>query len=144
MTMLINLKFIHYSPKDSEDGIKEFIVTDSLQSAIKYIDKKHLYGALKDYEEDEECEFFPDVDWVKKNKHRKQEAKDMGISIDEYNHHTGSSKALTLFLNGTFWKEVSDAYYGVTHYDWSEFKDVTEDEIATLSKFFPVKDIRKK
>lgn len=104
---------------------------------------RHIIATVKDDDDDEQG-FLPDADWVKKNKHRKQEAKDMGISIDKYNYHTGSSKALTLFLNGTFWEEVSDAYYGVTHYDWSEFQDVTEDEIATLSKFYPVKDIRKK
>lgn len=144
MTMLIKLKFTHDSPKDSESGIMELLIADSLESAIKYIDKKHLYGALKDYEDDEECGFYPDKKWWRKNEHKRQDAIDAGLSIDEYGEVTGDGRALTLWLNGTHWKDADDAYYGVTHHDWSEFQEVTEDEIAVLLKLGLVNDIRKK
>lgn len=38
--ILVELKFIHYSPKDSEEGLKELIVTNDREQILNYVDKE--------------------------------------------------------------------------------------------------------
>ncbi len=130
--ILVILRFTHYSPKDSESGIKELIIADSLDKIVAYIDREHLYGYLAE-EVLEEGSFSQIDEWWKANPTKRAEALKAGLKIDEYGDVTGDARVLTRWLEGTVWQEISDAHYGVTQWDWSESKEVSLANVAILS-----------
>jgi hypothetical protein len=144
MPLLIQIGFTHYAPKDSTDGIKEFIIADNMEQALKYINEEYLHGELFDEDEyNEERSFYPGEEWWKKNEHKRKTTKDFGLEIDEFDDVKGLAKNLTIWLEGTHWQEVSDAYYGVTQYDWSKYQEISTLEAALLVKELRIaKDIR--
>lgn len=139
--LLIHLRFTHYSPKDSEDGLKELLLAESVEQALPYIDKEYLYDHLKDAEDDEAYHSVDD-DWWEQHPGRKEEAVAMGLTVNEYGSVEGPAHVMTRWWRGNSWKEASDAYYGVTHYDWDIAKPVTDEEAAVLLKLGLAKDIR--
>ena len=54
MPTLVQLGFIHYAPKDSEEGIKEYLIVDSMEQIVPYMIKEYGYGYFDDIEEDED------------------------------------------------------------------------------------------
>jgi hypothetical protein len=53
MPLLVTVGFVHYSPKDSEEGIKELIIANNIDEAINYIDAKYLGDELADLKDAE-------------------------------------------------------------------------------------------
>lgn len=139
--ILVKVGFTHYSPKDSESGIAEYVLADTLDQAVAHIDDKHMFGWLKDAEADgDEGSYSPDEDWLTAD--RRAEATAAGLSVDEYGSVCGPAHTLTRWLGGTFWKDTDDAYYGVTHYDWRQCRVVDEADAAVLVRLGLVIDIR--
>lgn len=133
MPLLVEVRFVHYSPKDSEEGIKEFILADSLEQAIGYIDDEHMFGALADEDGEVSQEAYVTEEWLKANQHRLDEAKALGLRVDEeYHSVSGPSPAITRWHQGTTWKDAEDAYYGVTNWDWSRHRHISEEDAQVL------------
>lgn len=118
---LYSVNFIHYSPKDSEKGIYGYVIANDdegvyelIKSELQFHQGQTLWNSYEDREE-EEYELF-DNDYNV-------------IGIETF-------KDRMIRLRGEMYDEdaeVSDAYYGVTHYGWSLIKEnVADSEISTL------------
>jgi hypothetical protein len=101
------LKFIHYSPKDSKEGIITYLCTDSDEQIYEWlksepeVNGKHLFNSYKDNENDEKIYNLYD------NRYN-------CIGTETFKEH------MIRFKGEMFDEEaeVLDAYYGVTHYGW--------------------------
>lgn len=101
------LKFRHYSSKDSMEGILTYLVAESNEQIYEWlkaepeVDNDYIFNSYKYKEEDEEI---------------------FDIYDDDYNViSTETFKERMIRLHGEMYDEdadVSDAYYGVTHYGW--------------------------
>lgn len=114
---LWELKFRHYSPKDSEEGIVGYLIADSSEQIYDYLKAEPTlndgtkYGRniyvgwnYKDDPEDEEYD----------ENHKQRLIDCCGEMYDDE-------------------EEVNDAFYGVIHYGWNCVRDETSNlEIATL------------
>lgn len=145
--ILVELRFVHYSPKDSKEGIKEFLIANDEAQAVAYIDNEHMYDSLFEDDDvielgDEDMEsFYPSKEWWESHPGMKEKAIAAGLEVDEYNV-SGKSKSITLWYKGTTWQDTDDAYYGVTHWDWSRQRPLNPDEVAMLIELGVAKDIR--
>jgi hypothetical protein len=145
--ILCEIKFRHYSPKDSEEGIKEYVIADTAQQIEDYVDKEHLCGELSEQPDGEEHCAFLTPEWVQRLKDRMELLPQYGLTLDLQecgNTVAGSSQSITKWLQGTWWIDITDAYYGVTHYDWSKQRVITELDESILYKLGLAKDIRGK
>lgn len=144
--ILVELRFIHYSPKDYEEGIKEFFIAKDEVQILAYIDKEHMFGSLKDHEDDEDDDnsCSPSEEWVEQHPKKIQEAKDLGLKVDEEYGLTveGPTHLLIKWYQGNTWQEATDCYYGVTHYEWDRQRTITEDHADVLIGLSMAKDIR--
>jgi len=110
---LYALKFTHYAPKDSKEGIISYLVAIDDEQVYEYIKSEPsindngLYNSWKYYEE----EYVGGYD----------------IYDDNYNWIGHESfKERMVRLGGEMYDEeadVSDAYYGVTHLGWELVKE---------------------
>ena len=144
---LVAIRFDHYSPKDSEPGIKEYVIADSMERVIAYVDEEYLYHKLSrvnDENEDEDDQLFlsPDEDWINSNPGKLDEARSLGLEVDEYNGVTGRSDKMILWYGGDDCGDVSDAYYGVTHYNWRDAQQISESIANELLQLKIAKDLR--
>lgn len=139
--LLVEVRFAHYAPKDSEEGIKELILATNLEQAVAYIDNEHMFGHLKDCEEDIGYASLDDDFW-EQNPSKKQEAEALGLEVNEYGSVEGPSHVITKWLQRTTWEEVSEAYYGVTQWDWSKHQEISDEDAAVLLKLGIAKDVR--
>ena len=79
----------------------------------------------------------------KEHKGWKKSAKEAGLAVDKYGTVEGTEVAIAKWLRGNWFRDTSDAYYGVTHYDWSEQWTITDGtDIATLMSLRMATDIR--
>jgi len=143
--LLVKLKIIHYAPKDSEEGIKEFLVVQDQEQLLKYIDSRHLFHRLRDYADDNDTDCCcPETEWLKKNPGKLDEARQLGLKVegDDYITVEGPTHLLIKWYQGDTWREVSEAYYGVTHYDWSEQQEIDNETTDTLLRVGVANDIR--
>ncbi len=130
--LLVKVTFTHYAPRDAKEGVEDYLIANDMGQALAYIDHEYLNGAMADWENDgDEDSYCPDEEWWNAHPDKKAEAASLGLEVDQHGDVSGRSAALTKFLCGTGWGEVNEAYYGVTHYDWSESK-TTAPETATL------------
>lgn len=142
--LLVAIQFKHYAPKDSEEGIKEYVICNDINDVAGYMDSTWLSGRLKDWENDgDEDEFSPCLEdedyekWIAENKD-KLEKLGLELEVSEYDGKifgvtaSGPKHLLVKFCKGTYFEEVSDAYYGVTQWDWINFKEITEDQKQVL------------
>ena len=120
---LYRIEFMHYAPKDCECGIKTYIVANNDEEVYEWLKSepiisggRTLYNCYSNYEED---------------------GKTFDIFDDGYNiigEETFRDKMIR--LHGEMYDEesdVSDAYYGVTHYGWSLIEDdILIEQIETL------------
>jgi hypothetical protein len=148
MNLLVEFRFKHYAPRDSEEGTKEFIIASNLEQAIAYFDCEHL-GWLRDMQEDgDKGSFCPDCFWLEQNRDKLQTAPQFALVVEDDGDDDivlvrGLAYNLTLWLNGTTWKAADNLYYGFTHWDWSNQKEITDQEAETLIRLNIAKDIRK-
>lgn len=141
--ILIDLRFTHHSPKDSETGTKELLIAESIEQALPYIDSEHLRDYLKESKHDEDNGYHSVSDeWWEQNPGRKEEAEAMDLTVGEHGDVEGPAHLLTLWWQGTTWKDTDDAFYGVTHHEWSIQKPLAEEETTVLLRLGLAKDIR--
>jgi|LakMenEpi03Aug12_release.lakeMendotaPanAssembly.Ray.scaffolds.fasta_scaffold171238_6 hypothetical protein len=101
------LKFRHYSPKDNIEGIITYLVAESSEQVYEWlksepeVGEKTIYNSYQDNEDD---------------------GKEYDIYDNNYNCIASENfKNHMIRLCGEMFDEdtdVSDAYYGVTHYGW--------------------------
>lgn len=129
---LVTIKFEHYSPKDSESGIKEYVITDDHEAVTDYVDCEHLCDVIEDDEADED----PDIRWAWFGGRPLPEGREKyGITSDEDEdgNLSGTYAQLSRWLKRTSWDDGDiDGYYGETHYDWSEARDISESDAEVL------------
>ncbi len=133
MSTLVKLAFTHYGPKDSEDGIKAFLIVESDQRLIAYIKAKYLHS-LDDYAEDDASVTLT-ADWIAANPNAINRAKEAGLSVETkygWTDVSGNKREVILALQGNTAFEEDDCYYGVTHYDWSDQRQISEAEAVML------------
>tara|TARA_R110000803_G_C11732323_1_gene289834 strand:+ start:74 stop:454 length:381 start_codon:yes stop_codon:yes gene_type:complete len=105
---LYRITFSHTAPKDSEKGIKGYLLAENDEQVYNYVDKTFNYESWKDIDEDEDRE-----------------------SSDIYDRNyniigTETFKEKILRINGEMNDEdydYCDAYYGVTLYGWELVKE---------------------
>lgn len=106
---LYQINFIHYSQKDSQDGIKTFLTAESDMEVYEWVDKNYQYGLFKDMENDEE--YLDDVPI------KNAILDTCGSMYNEY------------YLD----RHCVDLYYGATFYGWKIIKEnVTGREIKNI------------
>ena len=110
---LYRFMFDHYSPKDSQRGIVTYILADTDEEVYEWFKSEPtikltsdmLFNSWKYYEEEREYDVWD----------------------DKFNIiGTETFKERMLRLGGEMFDdeaEVSDAYYGVTHYGWELHKE---------------------
>lgn len=126
---LYSINFIHYAPKDSEQGVYGYVIASDDESIYEWIksepkitEDKTLWNSYADYEIEREYEIY-DSDYNV-------------IGIESF-------KDRMIRLCGEMYDEeadVSDAYYGVTHYGWSLIKEeISNNEIEVLKSLKIIK-----
>jgi hypothetical protein len=110
MLCLYKVLFIHYSPKDNQEGIQEFVLAESEEAVCDYVDTTHNYGSWAEHEE----------------------------PYEEFDDNTGDSlgeipyREKVLKERGEWFEEVSDLYYGATQWGWSEPQSISEEDAEKL------------
>lgn len=117
---LYSIDFVHYAPKDSEEGVYGYTVANSDEEVYEFIKSEPnikgntLYSNYK-YKEDKTYHIYND---------------DYEVIGEE------TFKERMIRLKGEMNDEdadVSDSYYGVTHLGWTLVKEnITEEEIQVL------------
>jgi len=106
------LKFKHYAPKDSIEGIVTYLIANS---------SENIYEWMKSEPE------INDHYIINSYKHNENDDKIFNIYDENYNViGTETFKERMIRLNGEMFDkdaDVSDAYYGVTHYGWELIKE---------------------
>lgn len=123
MGNLYKIVFKHFAPKDSEEGIKEYVVADNEDQIFDHIVANHS-GGWEDRQEDEPYDIYND---------------DFEIIGKE------SFKEKMMRLKGEYHDEgvdVSDAYYGVTIMGWEKIENTSDGQIKTLLELNIAVDIR--
>ena len=124
------LRFKHFSPKDSKQGILEFIIGKTREEILEYINEEYLYG-----------EYGEQIVYGQIDESLKEKAELIGIEVDEFLAIKGTKEQFIRLFCNTFWEHPEDCYYGVTKYDWSEITHIEELEIETLKKFITLKNL---
>lgn len=110
---LYKILFSHTGPKDSETGIKTYVLAKNDEDVYEWIasepdvnDDGHLFNSWKDKEDDEE---------------------EFDIYDDNYNViGTENFKEKIIRLNGEIYDDdhdYDDAYYGITLFGWELIKE---------------------
>lgn len=142
MPLLVRLYSIHYSPKDSKKATQCLLIANDFDQALQYIDKEYLFDYFQSHEDSDETSHSLNEEWWEKNPDKQAEAETLGLKIEEYGYIVGSGENITRFLSSNDWKDADDAYYGVTHYDWSERFEISNEDVTTLLRLKLVEDIR--
>lgn len=120
---LYMIEFKHYAPKDSEKGIKGYIVAENDEEVYEFIKsepKMHgetIYNSYSDKEnyEDENIDIYDDDNNVIGTENFKERI--IGCCGDMYDEYS----------------EVSDLYYGAIQYGWvCVIKDITSQDVEGL------------
>lgn len=120
---LYSILIRHCAPKDCEESLVGYFIAENDSVIMEYINKELTSGIWEDrHNEDGMCEIKDEdynviatVTYKEKMLHYRGEFNDPNASYD-------------------------DAYYGITHYGWSEGKEISNEEFETLIKL----DIAKK
>jgi hypothetical protein len=137
--LLVALKFVHYAPKGSQEGILEYLLADTLESALEYIYKEYRIDGI---DPNQTGHFFPNDDWWKSHPTKRQEAIDLGLTVDRIAAVDGPEDVFTKWFEGNDWQEPSDLHYGVTHYSWGERQEISAADAAVLSKLGIAKTVK--
>ena len=135
---LFAIQFTHYSQKDSKSGIKLYALADSDEQVLARLDGRisnsqaeFTYGAWSDRSEemeddDDRLNIYNDGDYKAIGRDASYLAKMLRLR-GEMNDPDAT---------------VEDAYYGVTHWGWSEGKEITEAQAAVLLELGIAEDWR--
>jgi hypothetical protein len=134
----------HYAPKDRQSATAAYVLADSEEQVMDYIDRTFQYGRWKDGTDDDkgsEC-IDPTAAWWKANPDAKDRAASLGLTIDNFKSVTGPYRALVLWWRGDFDEDFADAYYGITQHAWDAGAEVSEEDAAVLVRLGVAVDIR--
>ena len=113
------VKFMHYSQKDSEEGIKVYVIADTEDQVMRYIDVNYRHDSWSEGEMldvwDDKLEKLIEVPYREKIKKER----------------------------GEFWEEPEDLYYGATQYGWDEGQEITPEDAAVLIRLGIAEDATK-
>lgn len=138
MPNLYSVRFKHYAPKDSAEGIIGYIIAEDAEKIYEFLKNDsemngiNIYAVVEEDPEDEDDEFesFKDDDVLE-------------IYDSEYNLiGTETYKEKMIRIGGQMYDEdaeVNDAYYGVTHYGWKLEKRIeNEEDISILMDYLDI------
>ena len=114
---LYKILFSHTAPKDSEKGIKGYLLAESDEQVYNYIDKEYNCECWKDSDEDEDRE---------------------PIELYDYNYDvigTETFKEKILRIKGEMNDEdydYSDAHYGITLLGWEVVEENTTKDFTEM------------
>jgi hypothetical protein len=114
---LYAIQIRHCSPKDCKESIVGYVITENDTAIFDYIDKQLMFGTWSEWQEDSLTDPLIIYD------------DDCNVIGDEF------FKEKMLRLRGEFNNpdaDYSDAYYGITHYGWSEGKEISDEESNML------------
>lgn len=115
---LFKIHVKHYSPKDSHEALEGFVLAESDEAVFYFVMTKLGYHSVKDIDEElsEEVNVY-DADY-----------KVVGTETKKQHliRHKGE-----MFDPDT---DVSDTYYGVTHYGWEDVGPASPEEVAFLRR----------
>lgn len=136
MKKLVTIKFDHYSPKDYESGIKEFVITNDHESVTNYVDDEHMYGRIKDDETEEKpSKREVSAQEVLTNQMLQPDPAKYGVveEKDRYSHtFNGTFAQLARWSKKVTWDSTEDGYYGVTLWDWADVQDISDTDAEVL------------
>jgi len=123
MKKLYKIIFRHCSPKDTKEGIEECIIADNDKTVLDYVCSKYSEEWIDRDEDDGLTDIYD----------------------DEYNV-IGQEQYLVrmLRLRGEYNDpnaSYDDAYYGITHYGWSEAIEIPDELAESLIKYGIATDI---
>lgn len=114
----------HCAPKDFKESIVGYFIAEDDTAIMEYINKELTSGIWQDRHEQDGL---------------------VDIHDEDYNViDTVTYKEKMLRIRGEFhdkWADYSDKYYGVTHYGWTEGKEVSKKEVEMLVKLGVAKQI---
>jgi len=119
---LFKVTFMHYSQKDSAEGIKEYLLADTEHEVVEHIDVNHAWESWSDRD--------PIDVWDEK--------------LEKLIERPFLDKILK--ERGDYWEEVSDLYYGATQFGWEEGVEISDTDAEVLLrlgiavKFEPAKE----
>lgn len=124
---LVTIKFEHYAPKDSESGVAEYVLADDHEAVTDYVDRVHMLGTIRNDDGDVR------EAWLN-NRERPEGAERYGVkqSPDYDAVVVGTFSQLARWTKGTLWDSTEDSYYGVTLWDWSEARDISDADAEVL------------
>lgn len=123
MLKLYKIRFRHYSPKDSESGIKGYMVAEHEATVADYVARTHML--LDDFELDERLNKYGDTleDYVDELPEDEEEF--FETRRDRLARYKGDLEDDGVHL--------SDLHYGATLYGWEEVGPVTPGDLETLN-----------
>jgi len=131
---IYEILFTHYSPKDSETGIKRLLVADNDEEVYDYI-KSEPKGIYNNWLENESLVYSTEKDAF---------TYEDGSESDEYfadeQGNPETFKQRMLRLKGEMFDEdfdLSDLYYGKTLYGWQLIQEnATKEEINFVNRIY--------
>lgn len=127
MPNLYSIRFKHFGPEDSQEGILGYVIAETAEEVYEFIKIDPEINGLKinsysDCDDEEEFKVYDEDDVV--------------IGTETY-------KERMLRLGGQMYDEnaeVNDAYYGVTHYGWKLEREIQDEgDISILMDYLDLK-----
>ena len=133
MPNLYSIRFKHFAPKDSKEGIVGYVIAHSSEDVYEFIKSEPELNGVNIYNEfeDKENGFEDGEDGFE----------DEGNEVDNIDEE--SFKERMIRLGGEMYDEdaeVNDAYYGVTHYGWKFEREIQDEgDISILMDYLNLK-----
>lgn len=142
---LYSIDFKHYSPKDSESGIKYLLIAENDEQVYEHIASEPKVGNFQLFNS------WKDDESIKYNKEKEQFIDPDGDEAERYwwedeNGNPEEFKTRMLRLKGEMYDYdlvVEDAFYGVTFYGWSLLKENINTDYSELIQLGIVQVVEK-
>lgn len=135
MKHLFKIDFEHVGPKDSESGIKGYVIASNDEQVFNFLGGHQSYKDLKD-------PFGIYTSWLDTDDEDDDNDNDDEDYEDdcEYDNNAQieTKQEKLLRLKGDINDEDRDydgAYYGLSFYGWEDLGEISEEEILTIKKF---------
>lgn len=127
---LYKIKFTHYSPKDSKEGIFCFLLASNGEEVYEWM--KNNDCKVEGYEP---CNFY--FDDHEQNYDINYEGEPFEWSSMDYKQYSGTYKEMVIYFQGEDhpYQEYTDLFYGKTIYGWECL------EIDTTKDYSPLIDL---
>lgn len=140
---LHKITFVHYSPKDSKEGILRYVVASDEEQVVQHLAGSDLLYSWEDWERDgDEDSVEPMAEWWDDNPDAVDRAKTLGLTLHLYdwgdrigqpNWVEGKKTDVVRWWRGDT-TEVSDLYYGATRVYWDAGVAITPADAEVLTR----------